>query len=158
VDDLERHGANNNEVGLPGNPKPSGSQLAHSGLRRHFARVPKLSTLFALLAALMLVMAGAPSRASAPTCDPCPPDCPMMAQMAKASAAADQAQHPEKGRKPDNPCKQGMVCAQVAMAPPLSLSGIEAARFDEAAALFASVADGGPSHPPDPGRRPPILL
>jgi hypothetical protein len=81
----------------------------------------------------------------------------MMAQMAKA-ASADQGQHPDKGGKGDNPCKQGLVCASIAAPVALSEQTTEQVQFAEAAPLYISVFVGGPSHPPDPGLRPPIQL
>ena len=79
----------------------------------------------------------------------------MMAQMAKAAASADQGQHPDKGSKGDNPCKDGLACAGMAAPVALSEQATERVRFAEAAPLYAWGVVGGPSHPPDPGLRPP---
>jgi hypothetical protein len=119
----------------------------------------RTSTLVAFLAALMLVIGGAPARAAANPCNPCPPDCPMMAQIAKASGEADHhAQVPEKSGKAENPCKSGLAC-QAAFAVPLipqtaaeTVLAAEAAHHDLIGTLAA------PSRPPDRNLRPPIQL
>jgi hypothetical protein len=123
-----------------------------------FAPVLKASTLFALLAALMLVIAGTPASASASACNPCPPDCPMMAQMEMGMSSADQGHQPDQGGKGDNPCKQGLACASAAVAAPLAQDIAAYAPLAEIVALYASGDVGGPTHPPDPGLRPPIQL
>lgn len=116
----------------------------------------KPSTLIALLAAFMLVIAGIPARASAAPCQPCPPDCAMMQQMA---ASMDQQSNPhERGGFPDNPCKPSLACQAPFAAP-------APAPFAVAAVLTADVAEharfnplAAPSRPPDRSLRPPIQL
>lgn len=115
----------------------------------------RLSQLFALLAAIMLVIGGVPTVASAKSCDPCPPDCPMMKQVAAERAAADHG-GPTKGGKADTPCQQIVACqtvtATVAPSELVSFVALTAASvtheaFDPLQAL---------SRPPDRSLRPPI--
>jgi hypothetical protein len=114
----------------------------------------RLSRLLALLAAVMLVIGGAPAVAAAQPCNPCPPDCPMMQQM--AASADHHAPTPAKDSQPGNPCKQGLACAAftAAVAAPsetFALGG-DAVEHRLADALAA------PSRPPDRNLRPPIQL
>lgn len=118
--------------------------------------LPRLPTFVAFLAAIMLVIAGAPSRAAADPCNPCPPDCPMMKQM--AAAADSHGKAPDKGGNPDNPCKQSAVCQASVTAPTASAT----VTF---AMLTSALVDHGageelatPSRPPDRSLRPPIQL
>ncbi len=116
----------------------------------------RANTFLALLATIMLVIAGAPARVSATPCNPCPPDCAMTQQMAASMDHHGKA--PEPGGVPDNPCKQSLACqasfaapalAQVSVAVVLTADVAEHAPFDPLAA---------PSRPPDRGLRPPIQL
>ena len=120
-------------------------------------RQMRATHLLALLAAIMLVIGGVPARASATPCDPCPPDCPMMQQMAKA--ADHQAPTPDKGGKPDSPCKSGVLCQALGNAAPASLH-VTTVQFIASAAetLTPALQLLPPSRPPDPGLRPPIQL
>lgn len=123
-----------------------------------FVAMPRLSRLLALLAAIMLVIGGAPAVAAAQPCDPCPPDCPMMQQMTAAMADShDQA--PAKSGKAENPCKQGLVC-QAATAAVAAPSATLVAFALSANAVDHSLADAldAPSRPPDRNLRPPIKL
>jgi hypothetical protein len=71
--------------------------------------MPRISTLAALLAAIMLMIGGGAARAA--SCDACPPKCPMMAQVQTAKAAAHQhAPISGKGGKADDPCKESLLC------------------------------------------------
>jgi hypothetical protein len=119
--------------------------------------MPRLSRLLALLAAIMLVIGGAPAVAAAQSCNPCPPDCPMMQQM--AASADNHAQTAARGGQADNPCKQGLACQTFAAA-----VAAPSATF-VAIALSADVVDhskadalAAPSRPPDRNLRPPIQL
>lgn len=110
-----------------------------------------------MLAAIMLVIGGLPARASASPCDPCPPDCPMMQHAAKA--ADHPAPAPDKGGKPDGPCKSGVLCQALGNAAPAGLHVAEAMFIaSPAEALRPSRELLPPSRPPDPGLRPPIQL
>jgi hypothetical protein len=82
----------------------------------------------------------------------------MMAQMEKGVSSADQGHQPDKGGKGDNPCKQGLACAAVAAAVPFAQDVAAYAPLTGIVALYASGDVGGPTHPPDPGLRPPIQL
>ena len=119
--------------------------------------MPKLSHILALLAAIMLVIGGAPAVAAAQPCDPCPPDCPMMQQM--AASADNHTQAPAKGGQPDNPCKQGLACQTfaTAVAAP-SGSFVTFALSGDAIEHRLADALAAPSRPPDRNLRPPILL
>ena len=117
----------------------------------------RANTLLALIAAIMLVIAGAPTRASANACDPCPPDCPMMQQM--STTMDHQSQAPDKGGKTENPCKSALVCqaSTAAVAAP--------SETPTSIVLTAETVDHGlanalaaPSRPPDRTLRPPIQL
>ena len=118
--------------------------------------MPRSSHIVALLAAIMLVIAGAPTRAAATSCDPCPPDCPMIKQM--AAAAGDHHRVPDTGRKADNPCKQGLAC-QVAATIAAPLQGSATVSLTSAAADHR-IGDplAAASWPPDRTLRPPIRL
>jgi hypothetical protein len=118
--------------------------------------MPRANTLLALLAAIMLVIAGAPARASATPCDPCPPDCAMMQQM--AASMDHHGKTPDPGGLPDNRCKQGLACPASFAAPVLP-------QFPAAVVLTADIAEhapfdplAAPSRPPDRSLRPPIQL
>jgi hypothetical protein len=121
-----------------------------------FATMRGLSQFFALLAAIMLVIAGVPSVASAQACDPCPPDCPMMKQL-----AAEQASHqkgPAKGGKADSPCQQMVACQTVtASVAPSDLMTFVALT---SASVTHEAIDPlrAPSRPPDRSLRPPIHI
>jgi hypothetical protein len=120
--------------------------------------MPKLvANLLAVLASIILVIGGAPAWAATTPCNPCPPDCPMMAQMAKAASHHD-TQAPGKSGKADDPCKAGMACQANFAAPLLPAALGETILTTESAEHVAAASLGGPSRPPDPGRRPPIQL
>lgn len=114
----------------------------------------RLSRIFALLAAITLVIGGAPSVASASACDPCPPDCPMMKQLA-AEQAADHGSAPAKG-KADNPCQQMAACQTITatVAPSELVSFVALSAVTVAHPAFDPL--DAPSRPPDRSLRPPI--
>jgi hypothetical protein len=110
-----------------------------------------------LLAAIILMIGGAPANASASPCNPCPPDCPMMARM--ASATADhQDSLPGKSGKADNPCKSAAVCQSAFAVPLLRHATVETVLLAEATEHDLVRALTAPSRPPDPTLRPPIQL
>ena len=117
----------------------------------------KLGRIFALLAAIMLVIGGEPSVAAAKACDPCPPDCPMM-KAAPAQNISDHSSTPAKGGKADNPCQQMVACqtvaASVAPSEQVSFAALSAASVTHEA--FDPLRT--PSRPPDRSLRPPIQL
>ena len=116
----------------------------------------RLGRILALVAAFMLVIAGAPAVAASQPCDPCPPDCPMMQQL--ANAAKDHSKAPDQGGKADNPCKPDVACqVSVTMAAP--------APAVVAVTLTSATVDhrpgdplAAPSRPADRSLRPPIQL
>jgi hypothetical protein len=124
--------------------------------------MPKLfraSNLLAILAAIMLVIGGAPAWAAASPCNPCPPDCPMMAPMKVAKTSADHhAPAPGKSGKADDPCKSGLACQAAFATPLLPEAAAETLLTAQAADHRLTSSVGGPSRPPDPGLRPPIQL
>jgi hypothetical protein len=132
------------------------SALRPSQSAAMFPTVRGLSRIFALLAAIMLVIGGAPMVASAQSCDPCPPDCPMMKQLSAEQAANHGA--PAKGGKADNPCQQMVACqtitASVAPSEQVTLVALSAASVTHEA--FDPLAT--PSRPPDRSLRPPIHI
>jgi hypothetical protein len=81
----------------------------------------------------------------------------MMQQM--ASATEHHAQAPAKGGKPDNPCKQDVLCQAAATAAP-AISQETGVRFLASATEVLTPTRQLPatSRPPDPGLRPPIQL
>jgi hypothetical protein len=114
------------------------------------------SFVIALLAAIMLVIAGAPTRAAASPCEPCPPDCPMMQQMATGAAGAHDKAPGDKAA--DDPCKQGVACQ-------LSATMTAPVQSVASATLASATVDhrlgdplAVPSHPRDRSLRPPIQL
>lgn len=116
-----------------------------------------IRVLLGLLAAIMLMIGGAPARASSNPCNPCPPDCPMMSQMAKAvSDHHDQA--PGRRGKAENPCKANAACQSAFAVPLIPQMAVETVLLAEITDhdLFGSLA--APSRPPDPTLRPPIQL
>lgn len=116
------------------------------------------STFLALLAAVMLVIAGAPAVAAADPCDPCPPDCPMMAELA-AKAAAAQEQGAPADQQPDNPCKQMTACpSPPAATPPLLSESVSAILTPASARHGWLTVLAVPSRPPDRTLRPPIAI
>ena|SRR5258706_11100076 len=117
----------------------------------------RVRVLLGLLAAIILMVGGAPAGASANPCNPCPPDCPMMAQMAKA-AADHHDQAPGKSGKAETPCKANAVCQNGFAMPALLHTAVETALLAEATRHDLSVALAAPSRPPDPTLRPPIQL
>jgi hypothetical protein len=110
-----------------------------------------------LLAAIILVIGGAPASASASPCNPCPPDCPMMAQMAKA-ANDHHAQTPGKTGKAENPCKSSAACQSAFAVPLLPQTAVETVLLAETTEHDLVGALAAPSRPPDPTLRPPIQL
>jgi hypothetical protein len=113
--------------------------------------------LLGLLAAIILMVGGAPASASSNPCNPCPPDCPMMAQMAGAMAD-HQDQAPGKSGKAENPCKSTAACQSAFAVPLLPQTAAETVRLAETAAHDLVGALAAPSRPPDPTLRPPIQL
>jgi hypothetical protein len=117
----------------------------------------RIRVLLGLLAAIILMVGGAPASASSNPCNPCPPDCPMMAQMAQASADHhDQA--PGKSGKAENPCKSTAVCQSAFAVPLLPQATVETVLLAETTAHDLVGALAAPSRPPDPTLRPPIQL
>ena len=110
-----------------------------------------------LLAAVILMVGGAPASASAKPCNPCPPDCPMMAQMGKA-AADHHDQGPGKSGKVENPCKSSAICQSAFAVPLLPQTAVETVRFAETTRHDLVGPIQVPSRPPDPRLRPPISL
>lgn len=116
--------------------------------------LPRLSVFAAMLAAIMLVIGGAPVRAAADPCNPCPPDCAMM------KAQAEMAQHQKAPAKApaDSPCKSMAACA-VGFAMPVMPESLTLAAFDPTTVrqpLRNELRE--PSRPPDRNLRPPIQL
>ena len=117
----------------------------------------KLSRLLALLAAIMLVIGGAPAVAAVQPCNPCPPDCPMMQQM--AGSAEHHSPAPAKGGQAENPCKQGLACQAFAAAV-VAPTATQIAFTFTGDAIEHNISDAlaAPSRPPDRNLRPPIQL
>lgn len=113
--------------------------------------------LLGLLAAIILMIGGAPASASSNPCNPCPPDCPMMAQMAKA-AADHHDQAPGKSGKAESPCKSMAVCQSALAMPLLPPTAVETVLLTEATEHDLVGTLAAPSRPPDPTLRPPIQL
>src|ERR1019366_1648239 len=111
-------------------------------------------TLLGLLAAIILLIGGAPAAASTNPCNPCPPDCPMMAQMAK-EAAAHHAQEPGKAGKAEAPCKATAACQSAFAVPVLPQTVVETVLLAETTEHNLVGALAAPSRPPDPTLRPP---
>jgi hypothetical protein len=109
-----------------------------------------------MLAAIMLVVAGAPSVATAMPCDPCPPDCAMMkAAMAQADHHGKASQQQER---PESPCKASIACPVAVVAPLLTVAAAPVWFAPQAAEQVALVQAAAPSRPPDRTLRPPIQL
>jgi hypothetical protein len=117
----------------------------------------RVRVLLGLLAAIILMVGGAPASASSNPCNPCPPDCPMMAQMAKA-AADHHDQAPGKSGKAETPCKSTAVCQSAFAVPLLPQTAAETVLLAETTAHDLVGALAAPSRPPDPTLRPPIQL
>lgn len=117
----------------------------------------RLGRILALVAAIMLVIGGAPAVAAAQPCDPCPPDCPMMQQF--ADSVADHGAAPDKGGKADNPCQQqGLACqASATMAAPVQ-TAVRIILASEAIDHRLAKPLAATSRPPDRSLRPPIQL
>jgi len=116
----------------------------------------RLARLLALLAAIMLVIGGAPAVAASQPCDPCPPDCPMMQQMAEQMAHHGKA--PDQGGKANSPCKPDVACqVSASMTAPLQTT-VAITLTTAALDLRPSDPLAAPSHPPDRSLRPPIQL
>ena len=119
--------------------------------------MPAFRVLIGLLAAIILMIGGAPASASANPCNPCPPDCPMMAQMAQA-AADHHDQAPGKSGKAESPCKSTAVCQSAFAVPLLPQTTVETVLLAETTEHDLVGALAAPSRPPDPTLRPPIQL
>ena len=117
----------------------------------------RLRVFLGLLAAIILMVGGAPASAAADSCNPCPPDCPMMAQMAKA-AADHHAQTPGKAGKADNPCKASAVCQSAFAVPLIPQTAVETVLLAEIARHDLVATPAAPSRSPDRTLRPPIQL
>jgi hypothetical protein len=117
----------------------------------------RVRVLLGLLAAIILMVGGAPASAFANPCNPCPPDCPMMAQMAQ-TAADHHDQTPGDSRKADGPCKSAAVCQSAFAVPLLPQTTAETVLLAETTAHDLVGALAAPSRPPDPTLRPPIQL
>lgn len=117
----------------------------------------KLGRFLALLAAVMLVIGGAPAVAVGQPCDPCPPDCPMKQQLA-VEQAADQGSGPARDGKADNPCLQMLACqTATAAASPYELVGF--LQLSAASVTHPMLNPlQAPSRPPDRSLRPPIHI
>jgi hypothetical protein len=122
----------------------------------------RVRVLLGLLAAIILMVGGAPASASSNPCNPCPPDCPMMAQMAATAQGGAAADHPHqapgKSGKADNPCKSTAVCQSAFAVPLLAQTAVETVLLAETAEHDLVGALAAPSRPPDPTLRPPIQL
>jgi hypothetical protein len=120
--------------------------------------MPRISTLAALLAAIMLMIGGGAARAA--SCDACPPKCPMMAQVQTAKAAAHQhAPISGKGGKADDPCKESLLCQGSAVAATAPVQAAAAVVLASTASVLRPLAQlPAASRPPDRGLRPPIQL
>ena len=117
--------------------------------------MPRASTLLALVAAIMLVIASAPARAFASPCDPCPPDCPMMQAEAQAGASDKQGPPPASDQ---GACKAMAVCQAPAALPATTQAiGVTWLAADDVHQQLIS-ARFAPSRPPDLALRPPIQL
>jgi hypothetical protein len=121
-----------------------------------FRLLARLQKMLALLAAIMLVIAGSPALAATQGCDPCPPDCAMMAPTAEIQPAGPDAA-PKQGPASEAPCKQTVLCQSAFAAAPLLTAGLAILSTAEAEHSGLSILPA-PSRPPDPALRPPILL
>lgn len=117
----------------------------------------RVRVLLGLLAAIILMISGAPVSASTNPCNPCPPDCPMMAQIAKA-AADHHGQAPGNSGKAENPCKSTAVCQSAFAVPLLPQAAVDTVLLAETTEHDLVGALAAPSRPPDPTLRPPIQL
>jgi hypothetical protein len=117
----------------------------------------RVRVLLGLLAAIILMIGGAPASASSNPCNPCPPDCPMMAQIAKA-AADHHDQAPGKSGQAETPCKSTALCQSAFAVPLLAQTTTETVLLAETTAHDLVGALAAPSRPPDPTLRPPIQL
>jgi hypothetical protein len=135
-----------------------GSSLLPRRAETIFTSMPRLSQILALLAAIMIVIGGAPAMAKTQPCNPCPPDCQMM-QQTSATSADNHAQTPGKGDQGDNPCKQSLACQAPAAAATAPSATVMVIAFSGDAVDHA-LADvlAAPSRPPDRNLRPPIQL
>jgi hypothetical protein len=115
--------------------------------------VVRYANLLALLAAIMLVFAGAPSRAETSGCDPCPPDCPMM------KASTDAQPHQKAPKADESPCTKAVAACATAIALPVA-SQREAITWLSASEIRQDLLNEAraPSRPPDRALRPPIQL
>jgi hypothetical protein len=109
-----------------------------------------------MLAAIMLVVAGAPSMAAAMPCDPCPPDCAMMKA---AMVLADQhGKAPQQQERPESPCKASIACPVAVVAPLLAETAAPVWFAPQVADRPTLIQAAAPSRPPDRTLRPPIKL
>jgi hypothetical protein len=122
----------------------------------------RVRVLLGLIAAIILMIGGAPASASSNPCNPCPPDCPMMAQMAATAqggaATGHQDPAPGKSGKAETPCKSTAVCQSAFAVPLLPQTTVETVLLAEATEHDLVGAQAVPSRPPDPTLRPPIQL
>ncbi len=117
----------------------------------------RVRVLLGLLAAIILMIGGAPASASANPCNPCPADCPMMAQMAMAADHHDQAAG-KSGKAESPPCKSTAVCQSAFAVPLLPHVAVETVLLAETTEHDLVGPLATPSRPPDPALRPPIQL
>jgi hypothetical protein len=117
----------------------------------------RVRVLLGLLAAIFLMIGGAPASASENACNPCPPDCPMMAQMGNA-AAGHHDLAPGKSGKAESPCKSMAVCQSGFAVPLFPQMAVETVLLAETTEHDPVGALAAPSQPPDPTLRPPIQL
>jgi hypothetical protein len=114
----------------------------------------RLRAFLGLLAAITLMVGGAPASAAANPCNPCPPDCAMMAK----AAADHHDQAPGKSGKAETPCKSTAACQSAFAVPLLPQTAVETVLLAEITEHDLVGALAAPSRPPDPTLRPPILL
>lgn len=139
-----------------GRQPPGQLALPWMSRRPILVEMPRPTFLVALLAVIMLVIAGVPARAAAEPCNPCPPDCPMMQQLA-AEQAADHGSTPAKG-KADNPCQQVVACQTITatIAPSDLVNFVALSAVSVAHPAFDPL--DAPSWPPNRSLRPPIHI
>jgi hypothetical protein len=117
----------------------------------------RVRVLLGLLAAIILMVGGAPANASSNPCNPCPADCPMMAQMAK-TAADHHGLAPGKSGRAESPCKTTALCQSAFAVPLLLQTAVETLLLAETTNHDQVSQLAAPSRPPDPTLRPPIQL
>lgn len=112
------------------------------------------STLFALVAAMLLAIAGGPSVAQEAACDPCPPDCPMMLPDS-AALASDHGSGAPADQKGKAPCQQTVLCQAAPVVAPAPIGVAFAPRAPTRAIARWTNSPEAPSRPPDRTLRPP---